>query len=307
MTEGELWARELLAELRDAGFRPRAWTRFLTASFDRSARDRRAHRHAHRQVLAFAGAGLAAWAAVAILGRPGLALAGALWLALLALMVDWHLGMLEGPGGSTLPSLGRANLVTMARGAAVPAFFALDESGLLAALVSSVALDLLDGALARRRDERTRLGAWLDGSLDSIAGAAIGIAAVRLDAVPVLLGALIVLRVAVPWILLTRSYFLSPRPLGIATDLREPSVAARLPGSLAAAGVALALAGIGPGATIAVIGVTASIAQFLLLANAAERRLRSAQPPLPGREPLLDGAATENQHRRPRLSAPPRE
>ena len=56
MTDGERWARELLAELRSAGYRPRAWARFLARSFERASERR------HERVLAITVAQFVVWA-----------------------------------------------------------------------------------------------------------------------------------------------------------------------------------------------------------------------------------------------------
>jgi len=271
VTEGEVWARRILAELRDAGFRPRAWGRFLDASFERAALVRRSHATAHRQVLVGAGAGVIVFGAVAALGRPGLALAGVAWHLALAVMVDWHLGMLERRDGSALAGLGRANAITLVRAAVIPALFALDASGLLLGLVVLAALDVLDGAVARRRDERTRLGAWLDGSTDTLVGLAVALAAFRLGVIPPLLVALVLLRVGVPWILLLRTYFLTPCPFAVDGGLRDDGIAARVPGIVAAVGVGLALAGTGIGVPLAIVGVSASIVQAVVAAAGVQR------------------------------------
>lgn len=201
------------------------------------------------------------WGAAAALGRPGLALAGVAWHLSLAVMVDWHLGMLERRDGSALEGLGRANAITLVRAAAIPALFALDESGLLLGLVVLAGLDVLDGVVARRLDERTRLGAWLDGSTDTLVGLAVALAAFRLAVVPGLLVALVLLRVGVPWILLLRAYFLTPCPFAMEGGLRDEGLATRVPGIVAAVGVGLALAGTEIGVPLAILGVSASIGQ----------------------------------------------
>jgi len=275
VTEGELWTRRILAELRAAGFRPRAWIRFLAASFERAALERRSHGAAHRRVLVGAGAGVVVWGAVAALGRPGLALAGIAWHLSLALMVDWHLGMLERRDGSALDGLGRANAITLVRAAAIPALFALDESGLLLGLVLLAGLDVLDGVVARRLDERTRLGAWLDGSTDTLIGLAVALAAFRLAVVPGLLVALVLLRVGVPWILLLRAYFLTPCPFAMEGGLRDEGLAARVPGVVAAVGVGLALAGTEIGVPLAILGVSASIGQAFVAVVGVQRGVGS--------------------------------
>lgn len=282
---GERWARDLLAELREARFRPGAWRRFLASSFDRASQQRLVHRRAHRQLLTVVGIGVVAWLALAAAARPALALAGVVWLALLALMVDWHLGMLEGPNGEQIRGLGAANIVTLSRGAVIPVVFVLGARGLLVALACLGALDVLDGALARWRDQRSRIGAWLDGSLDGTAGVAIGIAAFRLDVIPGVVVSLIVLRVALPWVQLTHWYFLSARPVEFTTDVREPGWIARVPGFVAAVGLVLAVAGVRVGALVTALGLVASIVSTLRVVKHPMRRLGKAPRDCPTVDP----------------------
>lgn len=282
MTDGERWTLELLAELRAARFRPRAWARFLAASFERAAEQRRLHRRAHRQALALTCVGLAAWAAPAVLGHAALGLAGAGWLVATMLMVDWHLGMLETRDGLLLGRLGLANMVTIGRGAAVPILFAVDAGGLLVALALLGALDVVDGALARGLDERTRLGAWLEGSLDTLVVVAFALAAARIDAIPAWLTALILARVAVPWLVLVWLYLLTPSPPQAGDAVRAPGHAARVPGVTAAIGLALALAGTDVGVPVAAIAVGVSFVPFVL---AVARGGRGSPCTRSGREP----------------------
>ena len=69
LTDGERWAREQLALLRDGGYTPRATARFLAAS-QRRAREQRAARPATaRRMRAWIAAGAAAWAALALARR----------------------------------------------------------------------------------------------------------------------------------------------------------------------------------------------------------------------------------------------
>lgn len=184
--------------------------------------------------------------------------------------------MLEDPDGVPMRGLGAANIVTLSRGAAMPVVLVLGAPGLLVALACLGALDVLDGSLARWRDQRTRLGAWLDGSLDGSAGVAIGLAAFRLDVIPAVVLVLIVLRVALPWIQLTQWYFLSARPVEFSTDVREPGWIARVPGLVAAVGLVLAVAGIRVGVLVAALGLVASIVSSPRVVKRPVRRLGTA-------------------------------
>ncbi len=260
MSDGERWTRDVLHELRAARFSPHAWHRFLAASFRRAREQRRAHPRAHAQTVALALAGLVGWALVGAVGRAWLAVAGAAWWVLVMLMLDWHLGMLERPDGRTLPHLGVANTVTLIRSAALPILFVLDATGLLVMLAILAALDVADGGVARRLDEETRLGAWLDGSLDGLLAASFVVAALRIDAIPGWLAVLIAARVAFPWLVVSLVYFLSPSPPRASDAMRLPGLAARLPGATAATGLGLALVGEAVGVTIAAAAMAASFA-----------------------------------------------
>jgi phosphatidylglycerophosphate synthase len=276
MTDGERWTQDVLRELREGRFAPAAWRRFLAASFGRAREQRRIHGRAHGQVLALAAAGLAGWALALIAGRPMLALAGVVWWVVLLLMLDWHLGMLERADGSRLDGLGMANAVTAMRGGAIPAFAALDRPGLLVGLAAFATLDVVDGFLARRRDERTRLGAWLDGSLDSVAAVVVIVFAQQLGAVPAWLTFFVLLRVVAPWLVLAVAYFVSPRSLPWQPALRAPGLAARLPASLAAVGVGMSLAGAQFGVSVAATGVGASL---ILLTVLVARQIEASGAP----------------------------
>ena len=144
-SEGELWAEELLHELRAGRFKPRAWLRFLGASFARARSNRRCHRRAHWQLLALALLGLGLYGGVAAFGLPLLAALAAGWWLLVLLMADWHLGMLERPDGSRLSGLGVANTVTLMRAGAIPLLPALGPTELGLALVGAGLSDVIDG------------------------------------------------------------------------------------------------------------------------------------------------------------------
>jgi phosphatidylglycerophosphate synthase len=167
-TEGERWAQAELARLRAARWAPRAVARFLAESRRRAARTRR-----ERAADARRGASWMAFGAVASLllplrrpsaedpvrdGRAG----GWLWWVACALMLDWHLGMLETPDGQPV-ALGAADALTLARAWLVPVV-ARDAAPV--AVVIGALTDLGDGAVARRT-RTTRLGRDLEGLVDA--------------------------------------------------------------------------------------------------------------------------------------------
>ena len=155
MTEGERWVREALAELRDGG----SARAFLLASHRRAAATRHQRPELARQARAWSAAGGAAWMLPPVRARAG---AGLAWWALVSLMLDWHLGMVETEDGEPRMlgvadgcTLLRAWLVPLAAGDARPAVVAL-----------GLATDAADGALARRSSP-TRAGRDLEGLVDT--------------------------------------------------------------------------------------------------------------------------------------------
>ena len=171
MTEGERWARDALADLRGARFAPAAVARFLVAS-QRRANANRARRPAlARQARAWTAAGAAAWALPPLRRRAPTGLA---WWGLTALMLDWHLGMVETAEGEPRP-LGPADACTLLRAWLAP--LAAESAGPLVC-AAGFATDGLDGVLARR-GRPTRAGRDLEGLVDVAFAAAALRGAVR--------------------------------------------------------------------------------------------------------------------------------
>jgi cardiolipin synthase len=280
-TEGELWAEELLDELRRARFVPSAWLRFLSASFVRARHNRRRHARAHRQLLALAGVGLAACVSGAAPGRPLLATVAAGWWLLLLLMADWHLGMLERPDGRRLGGLGVANTLTLLRAAAVPLLPALAPIALGLAVLAAGLSDVADGWLARARAEASRFGAWLDGAVDGVLLSVAAVAAADDALVPSWVAALIVGRYLAPWLVIAGVYFASAR-----APSREGYVSGRAPGVVLVLGLALAALGVPGAAFVAAGGALGGLATFgatvvrgISRAQPARARAETAAPP----------------------------
>lgn len=275
MTEGERWARDLLAELRAARFAPRAWQRFLARSLERADERRRERSGEHRQALALGALGLAAWSAVALLGEPWLAAAGAAWWALTILMLDWHLGMLERRDGTPLGTIGTANLLSLARIGAVPVLPALSPRLLAAALVVAAAADLLDGLLARRRDQVSRLGFWLDGVADTLVLSTVAVLAAANGDLPAWAASLVVARFALPVAAMTVSYFLALEPPP--ASLRR----ARIAGVALWIGLLVALLGGPLGAELTALGAVGGLAASAATAYARHVKIRGPQAARP--------------------------
>jgi phosphatidylglycerophosphate synthase len=241
------WTRELLAELRAARFTPSGWTRFFGRSFAKARDERRARPRAHRQTLALAAMGLAAWAGAAAAGLPALGAAGAAWWLLVVLMADWHLGLLDERDGLGLP-----NVISLLRAGTPPALLALGDVPLGVALFAAAgASDVLDGALARRRGEETRLGFWLDGSVDGFV-----LGAVTLSVLSGWPAALVLARLGLPWLVLAAI------ALGRELVSSDRFVRGRAPGLVLFAGLALALLGIPGGGLVAAAGALGGLGTF---------------------------------------------
>jgi phosphatidylglycerophosphate synthase len=275
VTEGERWARAVLLDLRAAGFAPRAWWRFIARSFERAGERRRELRGLWVETIALAAAGVAVWGVVAASGHERLAVAGGIWWLAVCAMLDWHLGMVERPDGRRLHHLGAANVLSLARLGLVPALVALSPTALLVAIVGAQATDVLDGWIARRRDEVTRLGRWLDSSVDAVLRPVAAVAAARLDVIPAWAAALVFARYVAPALVVAVAYFRHAGP-----PPRELFVPARLPGYLLLSGLVLALLGWSGGVAVLAAGALGGTVTFA----AAVRRLARTGP-APGSEP----------------------
>jgi phosphatidylglycerophosphate synthase len=216
LTPGEEWSRTLLAELREARYRPVAWARFLNASFARAREVRAARPELARQSASWSAAGLLAAVAARELAasrgmpapRRGPALA---WWVATALMLDWHLGMVETPRGE-VRRLSGADALTLLRALLAPfAAAAAPSVPLFMTLVGAgAASDIADGRLARLVGP-TRLGRDLDYAADIAFVGGATRAARRGGWLPGPAVALIGLRLAAPVVALAIGYFRDAR------------------------------------------------------------------------------------------------
>lgn len=253
LTEGELWAREALRDLRAARYSPAAWIRFIAASLRRSGDDARRRPDLAREALVWSAAGALLWAgAIALDPRAAWGLA---WWALVATMLWWHLGMVEGPGGERRAGLGVANALTLARAWLVPALpLVAGAPWAFAVLFGAGALaDAADGPVARRRGEETRLGAQADGAVDTALALSAAWTAAAQGWLPGWVAVLVTVRYIAPPLLIAVAYFARA-----AAPPREAFLPGRLPGAAVAAG--LVLAAVDGARTVALVLIVAGVA-----------------------------------------------
>lgn len=259
MTEGELWSRGLLAELRAASYKPPAWISFLSRAFARAREIRKQRRREHRETLALAAAGLLAWVIVAAAGQPWVALAGATWWLLVTLMIDWHLGMPEDASGRPIEGLGLANMLSILRAGVVPALLVASPTVLVGLLIAAGATDVLDGRVARARGEQTRLGHWLDGSVDGLILGAAAIGAARTDLLAWWVVALVLGRHALQWLAVAAVFFIRAQ-----APPRKRLVSARKPGIVLFAGLALVGLHVAGAAVLVVAGALGGLSTLAM-------------------------------------------
>lgn len=269
MTEGEVWSAEVLAELRAARYTPPAWIRFLARSFAR-ARETRAQRpREHRQTVLIGIVGVAAWASALAAGRPWLALAGALWWLLVALMLDWHLGMLEHPSGRRLDGLGLANLLSVARAAVVPALVVASPALLAALFIPAGIIDGIDGRVARARNEQSRLGLRLDGGVDGFVIGAAAIGAARTGLLPWWAAVLVLGRHTLQWLIAAVAFSARAR-----APVRDGFVSGKIPGLVLFAGLSLAAFHVPGAPALVLLGALGGITTLALTVGRSYRLTR---------------------------------
>lgn len=146
---------ELLAGLREGGWRPRAWARFLARSACLSCAAATVRPRAAAEVTALHAV---LFGLIQSTGSRQKAdsCRGRAWVAVSWLLAITHLGLL-----GEHRSLGLANVLTLAR-ASLPAFGPGRWAG-----AAAVAGDVLDGVLARGRGDVTAFGAYADALADT--------------------------------------------------------------------------------------------------------------------------------------------
>jgi phosphatidylglycerophosphate synthase len=242
MTTGERWAVAELRELHAGRFRPRAWQRFLSASFQRATATRQARPELARQARIWSAAGLCA--GIAVCARPPLLaprpLRFAMWWLASCAMLDWHLGMVEGPHGEHRERLSAADALTLTRISLVPFLAAQSDPerasarAFTALLVLAGTSDALDGVLARRAGP-TRLGRDLDPIADALTSATAARAARKAGWLAAGAAQLCAARSAIPLMAVAAGYFRTgQRPATDAFQATRPLSPVMLGGLVAA-------------------------------------------------------------------------
>jgi phosphatidylglycerophosphate synthase len=166
LTEGEQWTEAQLAQLRSARWRPSAQAAFMLAAQARANTTRRRRSALARQERSWILTGVTAWLVLGRLRPHGVfrrcRSGGLAWWAGCAVMLDWHLGMLETPAGIPVP-LGAADALTLIRAWLVPA---VAEAGAPWVVVIGAVTDFGDGHIARAT-RCTRFGRDLEGLVDA--------------------------------------------------------------------------------------------------------------------------------------------
>lgn len=221
MTSGERWTSEQLLTLRNARYTPPAWGRFLAACAHRAGETRRARPQLARQAHVWSATGhIAGLTAASALRRADIAAPlpapWTAWCLATAAMLDWHLGMLEGPDGERRDLLTTADALTLMRIGLVPFLAATgrgsrrDAWAFSALSAASAITDVLDGTIARRTGP-TRLGRDLDGIADALARLAAARAARRAGWLSAAAGGLVAARHTAPLALVAACYFRTGR------------------------------------------------------------------------------------------------
>lgn len=226
MTTGELWTAGELDALRADRFSPSAWSALIRASLTRAADTRHARSRLTAQARTWSAFGLGAGLLVSGSApfRGLRARRFAAWWLTVGVMLEWHLGMLEGPRGEPRDRLSAPDALTLVRLWAVPFLAAQQEptSGdprWLAGLVTAAAItDGADGMLARRAGT-TRLGRDLDTVADALTAIAAAHAARGRGWLPTPVAGLVIARSVIPTVVVTAGYFTTgQRPAGRDAD-----------------------------------------------------------------------------------------
>jgi CDP-diacylglycerol--glycerol-3-phosphate 3-phosphatidyltransferase len=217
------FVRDLLDDLRGDGFAPAAWGRFLFRAWEQSRATAKAHPALTRSWARSAASLLAVQAGVlAVEGLIGdsvsarrTAPGALLWMTWAGFDCWAHLGLAQAARGRPLQrAFGAANTLTLARRAIAGLLIgrlligrpATPRYTLLAA-VAAVITDTVDGPIARRRSEVSRLGSYLDGMADLEIWTALTLTLAAQRLWPGWLTGLVLLRWLAPFAAAAGSYF----------------------------------------------------------------------------------------------------
>jgi phosphatidylglycerophosphate synthase len=285
LTEGERWTREQLRALLARRFTPAALARFLWESSRRSASVRRQRPAVARRARRWTVAGGLAWLVLAAGGiqpfRRRLRL-GLGWWSATALMLDWHLGMLETEDGRPR-NLGAADALTLTRAWLIPV--ALDAPTPTVCALAA-ATDALDGPAARRAGP-TRAGRDLEGLVDACFAAAALRGAVRHGWLPPAVAGAELVRLGVGLGYAVMVYFGAAR-----APSRELLRAARLTSAVRAGG--LVLAGTARRRAGGALIVAGSVTSVALAVAVATRGAHSSMSYVHGKMPPCGRSAPES-------------
>ena len=173
-----MFKRELIVELKAAGYRPRAWIPYVRGHVDYALHTLIARPEPARAVIGHGAALVGLLFALSLafaltdsleLGQR-LFLWSALWVGALTAWVLLHLGLLTDLAGRPLQRFGWPNALTLLRGATVPpliVFATADRLQPLAVVLAVGAVsDVADGFVARRIGPLSRLGVLMDAMVD---------------------------------------------------------------------------------------------------------------------------------------------
>jgi CDP-diacylglycerol--glycerol-3-phosphate 3-phosphatidyltransferase len=233
MSAGDLspFVRDLLDDLRRDGFTLAAWARFLFRAWEQSRATAKANpaltRSWTRTVVGVAAAQSGALALEGLCGDSISARRAApgalLWMAWASFDCWAHLGMTHAARGLPLQrALGPATGLTLARrgvaglliGRLLIGRTATHRYALLAA-VAAVISDTTDGLIARRRNEASRLGAYLDAMADLEIWTALTLTLAARRLWPGWLTGLVLLRWLGPFTVAAGSYFGCSRGIAV--------------------------------------------------------------------------------------------
>lgn len=173
-----MFVPEYLDDLIAADHTPRAWAHYLRRVWRRSRGNMQARGDAARSVLThsvwlfvilFAGAAALSLTLGASLGTRFL-VTGSTWLIVATVWMLLHLGLLRDTSGRFCTRFNAANALTLLRLVLIPSIYVFVVSGerTLAGITffASATTDVLDGFVARRFHQVTRLGVVLDPLVD---------------------------------------------------------------------------------------------------------------------------------------------